>query len=324
MAACAAGCLGLPASAVFISETNTSVVANTSPSAASASADLYGSAIVNACGQLTERLKPYREKCGGTAAAWKDIVTAAYMDRCDLSAHGFFATGGLNWDWAVGPPGTPCAFVIPRFVPILLHFSLLTHLILSPRARSVFPPAVNYHCFGAAASEVEVDTLTGDCCVLRTDIVMDVGESLNPAIDVGQVEGGYVQGLGWLMLEELKWGDCEHPWVKPGRLHTQGPGTYKIPSASDIPLDFRVSLLKGAPNPRAVFSSKAVGEPPFLLAMSTFFAAKAAVGAARADAGLPGHFALDAPATPERLRLACSDSISAPYAPPGTRAKLSC
>ena len=289
MAAVAAGTLGIGADKVFINETNTAVVANTSPSAASASADMYGGAILDACTQILERLKPYRAALGPDAP-WEKVVNAAYFDRCDLSAHGFLVTGGLTWDWARGPPGDP----------------------------------FNYLCYGAAVAEVELDVLTGDCACVRADLVMDVGDSLNPAIDVGQIEGGFVQGLGWLMLEELKWGDEAHPWVKPGRLFTSGPGTYKIPTANDIPADMRVSLLQGAGNPRAVYSSKAVGEPPFLLAMSVFFAAKEAVAAARADAQAPqGPFSLDAPATPERLRLACGDDV-AQTGTAGVRPKLSC
>ena len=289
MAAVAAGTLGIGADKVFINETNTAVVANSSPTAASASADMYGGAVLDACTQLLERLKPYRAALGADAP-WEKVVSAAYFDRCDLSAHGFLVTGGLTWDWARGPPGDP----------------------------------FNYLCYGSAVAEVELDVLTGDCACLRADLVMDVGDSLNPAIDVGQIEGGFVQGLGWLMLEELKWGDQAHPWVKPGKLFTCGPGTYKIPTANDIPADMRVSLLQGAGNPRAVYSSKAVGEPPFLLAMSVFFAAKEAVAAARADGQAPeGPFVLDAPATPERLRLACGDDV-AQKGTAGVRPKLSC
>jgi xanthine dehydrogenase/oxidase len=292
MAQVAATSLGIPVAKVFINETNTSVVANTSPTAASASADLYGGAIADACAQIMTRLAPYRA-AAAPDAPWEAVVSSAYFDRCDLSAHGFFATGGLTWDWARGPPGIP----------------------------------FNYFCYGAAVSEVELDALTGDAHVRRVDIVMDVGDSLNPAIDVGQVEGGFVQGMGWLLLEELKWGDAAHAWGRRGALLTSGPGTYKIPSVNDIPSDMRVSLLRGAPNgARVVASSKAVGEPPFMLALSAFFAAKEAAAAARAsgDGGAGGGaFELDAPATPERLRLACADALTAALAPPGTRAKLS-
>eukprot|EP00887_Chlorella_sp_A99_P006651 scaffold3.g6651.t1 len=187
---------------------------------------------------------------------------------------------------------------------------------------------------GAAVAEVELDTLTGDFQVLRADVCMDVGKSLNPAIDIGQVgggvvrvEGAFVQGMGWSTIEELVWGDAKHTWVRPGTLHTRGPGTYKIPSVNDIPIDFRVTLLRNAPCARTptVHSSKAVGEPPFFLGTSVFFALRAAVGAARADAGLPGWFRLDPPATPEKLRVACVDACTAAVgAPPDLVCKASC
>ena len=182
---------------------------------------------------------------------------------------------------------------------------------------------------GCVAEQVEIDCLSGDMMLLRTDLCMDVGQSLNPAIDVGQVEGGFVQGLGWVALEELKWGDAEHRWIPPGHLFTRGPGAYKIPSVNDIPIDFRVSLLNSSANPRAVFSSKAVGEPPLLLANSVFFAIKDAVKAARLAAGVTlhgGYVEMDAPATPERIRLACADAHTAPFEQrggAGIRAKLS-
>jgi xanthine dehydrogenase/oxidase len=131
------------------------------------------------------------------------------MERIDLSAHGFYITPDIGFNWSDGK-GKP----------------------------------FNYYTFGAAFAEAEIDSLSGDYHLLRVDIVMDLGNSLNPVIDIGQVEGGFVQGLGWAMLEELKWGDPAHPWVRPGHLFTQGPGTYKIPTVNDIPIDFRVSLLK--------------------------------------------------------------------------------
>ena len=137
---------------------------------------------------------------------------------------------------------------------------------------------------------------------------------MNPAIDVGQIEGAYVQGFGWCMMEETVWGCDEHRWLKPGTCFTRGPGAYKIPTANDIPIDFRVTLLDDAPNPQAIHSSKAVGEPPLFLAASAFFAAKAAIAAAREDN--LGHiegakpFPVDSPLTAERIRLACSDDIA--------------
>jgi xanthine dehydrogenase/oxidase len=132
---------------------------------------------------------------------------------------------------------------------------------------------------------------------------MDVGESINPAIDIGQIEGGYMQGYGLYTLEEL----CYSP---QGHLLTKGPGSYKLPGFGDIPGEFNVSLLRGAPNPKAVFSSKAVGEPPLFLAASVFYGIKDAIKSARKDQGVVGPFNLDAPATAERIRMACVDQFT--------------
>ncbi|KAG8239011.1 hypothetical protein J437_LFUL005068 [Ladona fulva] len=161
----------------------------------------------------------------------------------------------------------------------------------------------NYFTYGVACSAVEIDCLTGDHQVLRTDIVMDLGESLNPAIDIGQVEGAFIQGYGLFTLEELT-------YSPNGILYSRGPGAYKLPGFGDIPAEFNVSLLRGAPNPRAVYSSKAVGEPPLFLAASVFFALKDAVSAARREAGLTGPFRFDSPATAARIRMACQDKFT--------------
>ena len=284
MAQVAAMALGVPTAAVFIAESSTDKVANPSPTAASASSDMYGAAVLDACDQIASRLAPFRAELGPDAP-FKAVAWAAYTKRVDLSAHGFYKTPDITGFGGAKP--------------------------------------FNYFVFGAAVAEVELDTLTGDWQALRADIVMDVGNPLNPAIDVGQIEGAFVQGMGWLCMEELIWGDADHPWVRPGHLLTKGPGLYKIPSANDIPLDMRVELLQNVPNPRAVHSSKAVGEPPFHLGSAVYFALKDAVGAARKDAGHAGWFPLDAPATPERLRMLCADELTAPYAPPGLRVRTS-
>ena len=210
----AATVLGIPTDAVFIAETSTDTVPNSSPTAASASSDLYGMAVLLAAKQLEERLRPVREKLG-PEAAFREITEAAYFQQIDLCAHGFYKTPDIFMDWDAAKEGVP-----------QLPF--------------------NYFCYGAALSEVEIDCLTGDMMLRRADICMDVGESLNPAIDVGQVEGGFIQGMGWVALEELKWGDKQHGWIRPGHLFTRGPGAYKIPSVNDIPPDFRVSLLKNS------------------------------------------------------------------------------
>jgi xanthine dehydrogenase/oxidase len=279
--------LGIPLSSVHIAETATDKVPNASPTAASASSDMYGAAAADACAQLNARLAPYKAKLPPTST-FLEVVQAAYFDRTDLSAHGFYSTPDITGFGGNRP--------------------------------------VNYFTFGAAVAEVELDTLTGDWQILRADVVMDVGKSLNPAIDVGQVEGAFVQGMGWSCIEELAWGDNQHPWVKPGTLFTRGPGSYKIPTANDIPIDLRVTLLRDSPCERTpmVHSSKAVGEPPFFLGTTVYWALKDAVYAARKDVGIEGFFRLDLPCTPERLRMACVDEFTAPYGGADIVPKLSC
>ena len=322
VAQAAAQALGCPLGKVFIAETSTDKVPNSSPTAASASSDMYGAAVLDACAQLNARLAPYRARLGQVAAEGGgagggsadaaapnaaddhpllpptdlgELARLAYADRVDLSAHGFYATPDIT-----GADGDR---------------------------------PFNYFVYGAAVAEVELDVLTGDWQLLRADIAMDIGNPINPAVDIGQVEGAFIQGVGWSCLEELVWGDEQHPWVKAGHLFTKGPGTYKIPTANDAPLDFRVELLQGQANPkRALHSSKAVGEPPFHLGATAFLALKEAVYAAREDAGGLGTgedgkgpaawFQLDMPATPERLRMACADELMRPYVPEGMADKF--
>ena len=266
--------LGVPVERIHISGTDTDKVPNTMPTAASASSDLNGMAVLRACETIQARLAPLREELGADAT-WDALVKAAYFGRVSLSSTGFYATPDIGWDPAKLAAGIP-------------------------------QMPFNYMSYGAACSEVEVDCLTGDFTTLRTDLVMDVGKAINPTIDVGQVEGGFVQGLGLFTLEEVVWGDAQHPWVRPGSMFTQGPSTYKIPGFKDIPIDFRVGLLENAENPRAVHSSKAVGEPPLFLGSSVFFALRDAIGAARGEADSrcedkEAFFALDSPARPNRV-----------------------
>ena len=159
------------------------------------------------------------------------------------------------------------------------------------------------------------------CCatqVIRADLLVDLGSSINPALDIGQIEGAFTQGMGWTTTEELMWGDSEHPWIQPpGRLHTAGPGAYKIPSFNDTPRQFNVRLMSGVDNKVAVHSSKAVGEPPFFLGAATFFAIRNAVASARADhlalSGAGGEYprmSFFSPATSERIRMACGDRFA--------------
>ncbi|KAI0235298.1 Xanthine dehydrogenase/oxidase [Lamellibrachia satsuma] len=200
------------------------------------------------------------------------LVNAAYMDRVSLSTTGFYKIPDVClYDWKTNTG-----------------------------------PLYNYFSYGVAVSEVEIDTLTGDHTVLRTDIVMDIGRSLNPAIDIGQIEGGFLQGYGLFMLEEERRSTA-------GALYTCGPGTYKIPGFGDIPVQLNVTLLKGASNPRAVYSSKAIGEPPLFLAATVFFAIRHAIAAARADVGLSNFFQLNSPATAEKIRMACVDQFTKQY-----------
>ncbi|CAH3019046.1 unnamed protein product, partial [Porites evermanni] len=194
---------------------------------------------------------------------WEDWVRNAFRDRVNLSANGFYKTPNVGI-------GKRC---------------------------------YNYFCYGAACSEVEIDCLTGDHQVLRTDIVMDVGDSLNPAIDIGQVEGGFVQGMGLFTLEEVRFSQTGVPW-------TRGPGAYKIPGFSDIPLEFYVHLLQSAPNKHAIYSSKGPGEASLFLGASVFFAIKNAITDARRERGIEEVFRLDSPATSERIRMACVDKFT--------------
>ncbi|XP_065866854.1 xanthine dehydrogenase 1-like isoform X2 [Euphorbia lathyris] len=282
----AASAFNIPLSSVFISETSTDKVPNSSPTAASASSDMYGAAVLDACEQIKARMEPVASKHNFTSFA--ELAGACYVQRIDLSAHGFHITPEIGFDWITGK-GNP----------------------------------FRYYTYGAAFAEVEIDTLTGDFHTRAANLIMDLGYSLNPAIDVGQVEGAFIQGLGWVALEELKWGDSAHKWILPGCLYTCGPGSYKIPSINDVPLKFSVSLLKGHPNVKAIHSSKAVGEPPFFLASAVFFAIKDAIMAARSEVGHHEWFPLDNPATPERIRMACLDDFTAPFTNSDYRPKLS-
>ncbi|XP_071832643.1 xanthine dehydrogenase/oxidase-like isoform X2 [Apostichopus japonicus] len=257
--------LGIPMDKFHTIDTATDKVPNTSGTAASTGTDLNGMAVKNACLKIMDRLKPIVDK--NPSGTWEDWISEAYHSRISLSATGFWRTPDLGYD-------------------------------LQTNQGNNF----NYFCYGAAASEVEIDCLTGDHVTLRTDIVMDVGDSLNPAIDVGQIEGAFMQGYGLFLLEDYRINSA-------GQLLTIGPSAYKIPTVRNTPVEFNVSLLHNAANPRSVYSSKGVGEPPLFLASSVYFAVKEAISSARLDAHLPVEFRLDSPAIPERIRLACQDSI---------------
>lgn len=256
----AATALGLPIERVRLAPTRTDKVPNTSATAASSGADLNGAAVKDACDQILARLVPVRDKLGAEAA-WEEVVRTAYFDRIQLWAAGFYRTEGLSWD---------------------------------PTTMTGHP--FKYFAYGVAAAEVEVDGFTGAYDVRRVDIVHDVGDSLSPLVDLGQVEGGFLQGVGWLTLEDLRWDSSDGP--SRGRLATQSASTYKLPSLSELPADLRVALLERATEDGVVYGSKAVGEPPLMLAFSVREALRDAVAAF----GPPGvSVALASPATPEAV-----------------------
>ncbi len=262
---------------VKITATTTGKVPNTSATAASSGTDLNGMAALDAANQIRDRLVrfacdkwkvapedviflPNRVQIGATVLSFPDFIRLAYLARIQLSAAGFYATPKIHWNRETGT-GTP----------------------------------FYYYSYGASVSEVTIDTLTGEYLVDRVDILHDVGKSLNPAIDIGQIEGAFVQGMGWLTTEEL-W------WDAKGRLRTHAPSTYKIPLASDRPKIFNVRLAEWSVNAeKTIGNSKAVGEPPFNLPVSVLEALSMAVASLGDYKTCPR---LDAPATPERVLMA--------------------
>jgi len=267
---------GIAIERVRITATTTAKVPNTAPTAASTGTDLNGMAARIAAGAIKRRMAAHAAEAFGVAEeevvfredrvfagneslGFDELAKRCVQSRVQLSEAGFYKTPKITWDRAKGT-GRP-----------FLYFA-----------------------HGAACAEVAVDTLTGEYRVTRVDILHDCGESLNPAIDIGQIEGGFVQGMGWLTTEELVF-DGE------GRLRTHAPSTYKIPVASDVPADFRVALYPNTNREETIYRSKAVGEPPIMLANSVFCALADAVRALDPTRAVP----LDAPATPEAVLRAC-------------------
>jgi xanthine dehydrogenase large subunit len=268
--------LGIRFKRVRVTATDTSKVANTSATAASTGTDLNGKAAQDAARQLRERLAAFAAErygagdvqpaavrfandcvvVGSAIVPFDEVIAKAYLARVQLWSDGFYATPKLYWDQAT-LQGRP----------------------------------FSYYSYGAAVSEVVIDTLTGEMRVLRADALHDVGASLNPALDIGQVEGAFVQGMGWLTTEEL-W------WNAGGKLMTHAPSTYKIPTVNDMPADFRVNLFRNRNPEDSIHRSKAVGEPPLLLPFSVFFAIRDAVASV---ADYKVNPPLDAPATGEAI-----------------------
>ncbi len=277
--------LGVPLDKVKVNATNTSKVPNTSPTAASSGTDLNGMAVKNAVEKLRARILPCAKRMiaskfsfeptseiifenGAVFEAnhrnqsipFESLVAQAHFDQISLHATGYYATPHLHFDRDKGT-GEP----------------------------------FNYFAFGMAVSEVEIDTLTGFAKLLRTDIIHDVGDSINEQIDLGQITGGFVQGLGWVTTETIR-------WAIDGRMLNYSPDTYKIPTIDDIPMQFNVELLKDAPNPKAIRKSKAVGEPPFMLAFSAWLAIKDAISAVGNHKHEPSF---QLPANNEQILLLC-------------------
>ena len=267
----AAARFGVPVDMIKITATDTAKVPNTSATAASSGSDLNGMAVKAACDTIRERMAEHfaalhecsisdvtfahgQVRINDHIYSFAEAAMAAYQARVSLSATGFYKTPDIKWDRIAG------------------------------KGRPFF-----YFAYGVAVTEVAVDTLTGENRILRADILHDAGLSLNPALDVGQIEGGYVQGAGWLTTEELVWDD-------KGRLRTHAPSTYKIPACGDRPDVFNVALWEGENRADTIYKSKAVGEPPFMLGMSVFFALSDAVSACG-----PAYADLQAPATAEEI-----------------------
>ncbi|WP_269939391.1 xanthine dehydrogenase molybdopterin binding subunit [Arthrobacter sp. HY1533] len=287
----AATALGLPLTAVRLAPTRTDKVPNTSATAASSGADLNGGAVKNACEQILERMAQVAGGMLGVSArdvrftegratalgvagsgfSFAEVAMKAYLQRVQLWAAGHYRTEGLHWD-----------------------------------VESMQGEPFKYFAYGAAVAEVEVDGFTGAYTQRRVDIVHDAGDSLSPMVDIGQIEGGYVQGVGWLTLEDLRWDEGTGPGR--GRLLTQSASTYKLPSFSEMPTVFNVHLLQHAEEEGAVYGSKAVGEPPLMLAFAAREALRDAVGAF----GPAGRsVTLASPATPEAVFWAVEESRAA-------------
>jgi len=268
---------------IRITASDTSKVPNASPTAASSGSDMNGKAAQAAAREIRRRLAAFAAQhfgvapesvefranqvhAGAATVTFNELVKLAYFARVSLSATGYYRTPKIGYDrktWS----GMP----------------------------------FYYFCYGAAVSEVAIDTLTGESRVLRIDILHDVGKSLNPAVDMGQIEGGFVQGMGWLTTEELWWND-------KGRLMTHAPSTYKIPVASDVPAAFNVRIWESGVNAEdSIYQSKAVGEPPLMLAISVLHAIRDAIAATADDTLAPR---LDAPATAEAI-LASIEELAA-------------
>lgn len=257
--------LNIPKSKIHLSETSTVTVPNALFTAGSMGTDVNGRAVQNACQILMSRLEPIIKK--NPEGKWEDWVAEAFAESISLSATGYYKGYQTNMDWEKGEG-----------------------------------EAYPYFVYGASCAEVEVDCLTGAHKLLRTDIFMDAAFSINPAVDIGQVEGAFIQGMGFYTIEELK-------YSPEGVLYSRGPDDYKIPTVTEIPEEFYITLVHSQ-NPIAIYSSKGLGEAGMFLGSAVFFAIYDAVAAARRERGLTKTFTLSSPATPELIRMTCVDQFT--------------
>ncbi|KAL4225353.1 hypothetical protein ACF0H5_016042 [Mactra antiquata] len=258
--------LGIPIDLIYINDSTTEKIPNAIVTGGSMGTDTYAPAVLNACQILSERLEPIRKQ--NPDLSWKDLIQKAFLERVQLFATGFSRIK-RDEDWDRQKRGSR------RY---------------------------DYFTYGTVCTEVEVDVLTGENLILQSDIVFDVGKSLNPAIDIGQIEGGFVQGVGMVTTEDINVDSS-------GKMYNCSPLSYKIPNIRSIPRIFNVTLMKNHDYTTTVYSSKAVGEPPLLLSMSVISAIKHAVLSARSQIGLNGYFQLDSPATVQRIHDACGDQL---------------
>lgn len=264
MAQVAAEVLDVPITSIRVGTTSTHAAINTPPTTM-VSTDLCGAAVRNALQIVLKRMEPVREDLGGASVSLADVVRRCYLAGIDMQASAVANEMRLEYDWQKQAGNVSYFFV-----------------------------------WGAAVSMVEVDVLTGSVRTLKTEIVQDCGDSLNPPLDVGQVEGAFLMGVGYYMLEELI-------WSRDGRMYTTNLSTYKLPSHDDAPENWRVHLLKDSPSVKGLYHSKGIGESNVQLGMSVYLATKDAIASARAEEGQHGPFFLEMPATDDRVRAACPD-----------------
>ena len=243
----AATVLDIPMKYIEVAPSTTDHTANASPTSASMGSDLNGTAVMNACKKLNERLKSFRE----STKSWEEACLKAYLSSVDLSEHGYMNIPGVGFDWSKRE-GRP----------------------------------YKYYSYGCNAAEVEIDLLTGDHQILRDELILDIGKSLNEALDIGQIEGGLMQGIGWLTTEDVIRGDENNKWLPPGFVRTNGPGFYKIPTGGDLPHHLSIEILEDGRNPDGIFSSKACSESPLCLAVAVGMAIVDAIHSANADGSM--------------------------------------